>query len=183
MSGSESSRAPAGLSGALSATTTFRGYRTAAIVTYLISDVALFGAAAAYFVVGIGPALAIGAVAVVFTLIALRCGQIVFARRTYEDRMPDGERFDFEFGARQAVALSRLRSPVLVLGTDRAIHAFHVGVIPREPIASVKRSEGVSIRQSPTVDSGDVDLRMGGQRIALRGMSQQAIEQANALLG
>lgn len=182
MSGSESSRAPVGLAGVLFATTTFRGYRTAAIITYLISDAALFGAAAAYFFIGLGPALAIGAVAVVFTLIALRCGQIVFARNTYADRIPANEHLEFEFGARRPVAFSRLRSPVLVLVTDRAIHAFRVGLVPREPIASVERSEGASIRQSPTVDSGDVDLQLGDQSIALRGMSQDSIDRASALL-
>lgn len=166
----------------LSASTTFRGYRIAAIVTYLISDVALFGAVVAYFVSGIELALAFGAVAVIFTLIALRCGQVVFARRTYEDRIPSGEVFEFEFGARQAAVLSLFRSPVLVIGSDRSIFVFHVGLIPREPIAAGARTEGASIRQSPTVESGDVDLQVGDHVIPLRGMSQAAIAQANALL-
>lgn len=168
--------------GVLSTTTTFRGYRTAAIVTYVISDAALFGAAAAYFVSGIELALAIGAVALIFTLIALRCGQIVFARRTYEDRLPDDEKLEFEFGARRAVSLSRLRSPLLVLVTDRAIHAYKVGLTPGLPMASADRSDGARIRQSPTVNTGDIELQIGMQTIALRGMSQASIDQTNALL-
>lgn len=165
----------------LSATSTFRGYRTAAIVTYVISDIALFAAAAAYFVSGLPAALAIGVVALVFTLVALRCGQIVFARNTYEDRLPEGEKLEFEFGARRAVALSRLRSPVLVMLTDRAIHAYRVGLIPREAIVSTQRDKGLRVRQSPTANSGDVELQIGAQTIALRGMSQTSIDQTNAL--
>lgn len=183
MSGSELNRAPVGLAGVLSATSTFRGYRTAAIVTYVISDVALFAAAAAYFVSGLTTALAIGVVALAFTLIALRCGQIVFARNTYEDRLPAGEKLEFEFGARRAVALSRLRSPVLVLVSNQSIHAFVVGLIPRAAIASAARGAGARVRQSPTANSGDVELRIGAETIALRGLSQESIDQTNSLLG
>lgn len=183
MSGSELNRSPAGLSGVLSATSTFRGYRSAAIVTYVISDIALLAAAVAYFVSGLAVALAIGVVAIVFTLVALRCGQIVFARNTYEDRIPEGETLDFEFGARRAVPLSTLRSPVIVLATDRAVHAYLVGLIPSQPIASALRDQGVTLRRSPTARSGDAELTIGSQSIVLRGLSEETFDRTSALLG
>lgn len=183
MSGSESHPQLSGLSGVLSATSVFTGYRLAAIVTYVISDLALVGAAVAYVLVDLKTALAIGAVAVLFTLIALRCGQIVFASRYYEDRIPDDESVAYEFGARRAVPMSWLRSPLLVLVTDRAVHAFVVGVIARDAVATAAHDAGVSLRQSPTARSGDVDLQIGAQTIGLRGLSADTMAEANALLG
>lgn len=183
MSGSEEYPELEGLRGVLSATSVFPGYRVAAIVTYVISDVALVGAAAAYVFVDLRTALAIGLVAVIFTLIALRCGQIVFAQRTYERRVPDGEVIAYELGARRAVPVSWLRSPMLVIVTDQAVHAFVLSVFPHPAVASGVHSAGVSLRQSPTSQKGVVDLQIGDQVIGLRGLSAEKVEEASELLG
>lgn len=106
----------------------FSNYGRAAVITYVISDVALAGAVLAYIFLDLAVAIAFGGVAIVLTLIALRCGQVVFSRRLAEDKIETDETVLAELGARRDVRVSLLRSPSLLIFTDRRLYVLDVSI-------------------------------------------------------
>lgn len=144
-------------SAVFSGSAVFSNYGRAAVIAYVISDVALAGAVLAYLFLDVAIAVAIGVIAIVLTLIALRSGQIVFSRRLAEDQLDPQETVLAELGARRAVRASLLRSPLLLIFTDLKLHVVDVSIF------GVRRPRRLAYQDLRTVTPDD---RTGTLRIS-----------------
>jgi hypothetical protein len=110
----------------------FQNYRLAAIVTYVLSDIAIVGAILSWLygdkILGVVLAIA----AVFLTIIAIRSAQVAFIRSQIERFIDRGETVLAELGGRRHVRLSWFRHPLFLVLTDNYFYAFVVGFNPSE---------------------------------------------------
>ncbi len=160
----------------------FSNYGRAAVIAYVISDVALAGAVLAYIFLDITAAIAFGGVAIVLTLIALRCGQVVFSRRLAEDKIETEETVLAELGARRDVRVSLLRSPLLLIFTDRRLYALDVSIFGTGRQRRLAYQELHAVTADDSAGTLRIAASASGNEISLVAIKSAELERAIEVL-
>lgn len=153
----------------------FRNYRLSAIVTYVLSDVALVGAAVLWLTGDRESAAIVFAVGLVLTAIALRAAQIVFIRSQIADRIDRGETILAELAGRRHVRASWLRSPWYVVLTDQFLYGFIVTVKPSDAVVRTAHGDIRGFRLGTGAKATTVTVELPSATIELDGASAEQL--------
>lgn len=157
------------------ATSNFHNFRRTAIVTYVISDIALIGAAVLWLV---GDRLLAGLVfliGLVFTVVALRAAQIVFIRSQIVDRIDRGQTIVAELAGRRHVRASWFRSPWYVVLTDHYLYAFLVTVRPSDARVRVAHGDIMGFRLGTGMKATTVIVDLPSDSIEIVGITSEQL--------
>lgn len=157
------------------ATRNFHNFRRTAIITYVISDIALI-AAAVLWLVGDKPfAGLVFFVGLVFTVIALRAAQIVFIRSQIADRIDRGQTILAELAGRRHARLSWLRSPWYLVLTDHYLYGFLVTIRTSDAVVRAAHGDIMGFRLGTGTRSTTIIVELPSESIEIVGVTSEQL--------
>lgn len=157
------------------ATKNFHNFRRTAIITYVISDIALV-AAAVLWLVGDKPFAGLVFFAgLVLTMIALRAAQIVFIRSQIADRIDRGQTILAELAGRRHARFSWLRSPWYVVLTDHYLYGFLVTIRPSDAVARVAHGDIMGFRLGTGTKATTIIVELPSESIEVVGVTSEQL--------
>lgn len=157
------------------ATSNFPNFRRTAIITYVLSDVALVGAAVLWLTGDREYAGLVFVVGLLLTAIALRAAQIVFIRSQIADRIDRGQAIVAELAGRRHVRASWFRSPWYVVLTDLHLYAFLVTVRPSDAKLRAAYRDISGFRLGTGTKTPTVVIELLGEAIEIDGVTSEQL--------